>query len=197
MVEPRLPKISAFVKEYSGNPDFVPSPDWIFIRKYSGDADSKRKNLRGHRDINEFSVNIPLNHNFEGGHIWFLRPTSEDRSDALAEPKVWPTENTTDYFMPRIHGGTAMIHDNTVSHGISDVLEGNKYTFILFYNMPPPGSDGVSASFSDKRTGHGDDTPMVDLVWISHEGKHVSVGDSSLALQCTNRASIIINLRLN
>jgi len=117
-MSPIVPRIKELVRKYSADPDtFESSIDWVFIRKYSADVDTKRDALRGHRDTNEYTFIVPLNHNFEGGELWFLRPSVEVDSESYNVPAEWPRKNTSAYFLPRIKGGEAIIYDNKVSHG--------------------------------------------------------------------------------
>ena len=63
--------------------------------------------------------------------------------------------NTSEYFVPFIDAGTALLHDHRVLHGISPVTKGSKYSLLLFIDMhaplpPPPPFPFTTKS---KRTG--------------------------------------------
>ena len=132
--------------------------DWIFIRKYSAEADSKRDHLAGHRDTNQFSVNLPLNSDdeFEGGKLWFARNDNEEHTaenrainaanantvkGQSANPSVVAAAharglNSSRFFVPKLDVGRAIIHNNQVLHGISPITKGTKYSLLFFLDMP-------------------------------------------------------------
>ena len=128
--------------------------DWIFIRKYSADPDSKRDHLAGHRDTNQFSVNVPLNSDtfFEEGKLWFARrndeeSNSETAAQLAAAPMAKDTKgahdistyrgrNSSRFFVPKLTAGHALCHNNQVLHGISPITHGSKYSLLFFLDMP-------------------------------------------------------------
>ena len=130
--------------------------DWIFIRKYApaGTANSTRDHLAGHRDTNQFSVNLPLNSDteFQDGKLWFARDGKEEQRSETAEQLAAGALSTEDetthstssqrgrnssrFFVPKLKAGRAMLHNNQVLHGISPVTEGVKYSLLFFLDMP-------------------------------------------------------------
>mmetsp|Transcript_22716 Transcript_22716/g.59882 ORF Transcript_22716/g.59882 Transcript_22716/m.59882 type:complete len:402 (-) Transcript_22716:278-1483(-) len=135
--------------------------DWIFIRKYSADPGSMRNHLVGHRDTNLFSVNVPLNVDFEGGHLWFSRAGetalegytlgTEQDEDPLASGETKArsqarAKNSSAHYVPWCEPGTALLHDHRVLHGISPTTRGSKYSLLFFLDMPNLASSGSDDS---------------------------------------------------
>ena len=129
-----------------------PSADWIFIRKYSPDADSKRNSLRVHADTNAHTINVPLNNegkDFHGGGLFVMRPTAEMAAhpdeqwpcpDAWTKldfvDKVTKRHNTSELVFPDMQTGYAYLYNNTVYHGVAPVEEGMRFSVSVFYDMP-------------------------------------------------------------
>ena len=128
--------------------------DWIFIRKYSANSDSKRDHLAGHRDTNQFSVNVPLNSDtfFEEGKLWFARRNDEESNGETAaqlaaapmakdtkgahDVSTYRGRNSSRFFVPKLTAGHALCHNNQVLHGISPITKGSKYSLLFFLDMP-------------------------------------------------------------
>ena len=147
-------------------PTTPPSADWVFIRKYSPSKDSTRNSklaaralpkdlpvlaltprlcaavLRVHHDINEHSVNIPLNSDthFEGGGFFVIKPPPQQAGyrfnkapdiereyQTLDWLKAVKRANTSTTYFPPMSAGAALLHNNTVWHGIAPLTSGTKY----------------------------------------------------------------------
>ena len=136
----QMPRIYAWLNsEYPGFPHHL---DWVFIRRYSPGT---RLELQPHLDENNHTVNIPLNTDFEGSNLYFIRrPELNNPKDNYspvpfrewfeATPK--PVFNSTKFFIPYYAPGDALVHDNTVYHGIGPVTSGTKFSLVLFFDMP-------------------------------------------------------------
>ena len=129
-----------------------PRADWIFIRKYSPDADSTRNSLRVHADTNVHTVNIPLNYegeDFYGGGLFIMRPTTDMRvhpgeqrpcPDKWTQPEfanmITKRRNTSEFMFPDMQTGYAYLYNKTVYHGVAPVQKGTRFSLSVFYDMP-------------------------------------------------------------
>ena len=155
-LSPWIPHLTNLVKEsidkqtdgiYFPNkqPDRTPQLGWVFLRKYSPDTD--RKSLKMHVDSNMHTLNIALNDDFEGGGLFYIKPTIEqeesedDRPDISDEYKNYQwlnglkRENTTDIVFPALQAGDVLVHNFTVWHAVAPIEVGTRYSFVLFYDM--------------------------------------------------------------
>eukprot|EP00986_Skeletonema_menzelii_P008375 scaffold3508_cov149-Skeletonema_menzelii.AAC.10 len=134
---------------FPDEPDREPELDWIFFRKYS--PTSNRNSLIPHVDTNVFTLNIALNDNFEGGGLFYVKPPMQDLSKAEdgrpeLNPKMmtyeWANtvkrENTSELVFPDMMQGDVLIHNFTVWHGVAPLDKGERYSFVLFYDMDNP-----------------------------------------------------------
>ena len=137
---------------YPDEPDREPELDWIFFRKYS--PTSKRNSLIPHVDTNVFTLNIALNDDFEGGGLFYVKPPMQDLSLSKDErPELKPNmstydwantvkrENTSELVFPNMQAGDVLIHNFTVWHGVAPLDKGERYSFVLFYDMDNPTID--------------------------------------------------------
>jgi len=156
--------------------------DWIFIRKYSTAVDSTRKALRAHTDTNEHSVNLALNsvREYTGGGLFVMHPPPQkpghDYETSPSVPKEWQTlgwlenlkrENTSEALFPHMEAGTAVVHNNTVFHGIAPLDSGTKYSLLFFFDMPPVeemNSDRFEIEFVSRHS------KPAELYWIPEGG---------------------------
>ncbi len=134
---------------YPDEPDRDPVLDWIFFRKYSPTSD--RNSLIPHVDTNVFTLNIALNDDFEGGGLFYVKPPMQDLSESEdARPDLkhemttyeWANtvkrENTSEIVFPNMQAGDVLIHNFTVWHGVAPLEKGERYSFVLFYDMDNP-----------------------------------------------------------
>lgn len=134
---------------YPDEPDREPVLDWIFFRKYSPTSD--RNSLIPHVDTNVFTLNIALNDDFEGGGLFYVKPPMQDLSESMDDrPDLkeqmttydWANtvkrENTSEIVFPDMHAGDVLIHNFTVWHGVAPLENGERYSFVLFYDMDNP-----------------------------------------------------------
>jgi len=170
-LEPWIPKLTELVKESidvdtdamyypDKQPDRTPSLDWVFFRKYSPRSD--RNSLKPHADSNMHTLNIALNHDFEGGGLFYVKPpadqeifadydtaTEEEEEDDERPDIPWEykeyswlnrlkRENTSDLVFPMLEGGDVLIHNFTVWHAVAPLEKGTRYSFVLFYDMDNP-----------------------------------------------------------
>ena len=136
--------------------------DWVFARKYA--AGSVRDGLQGHKDSNRHSINIALNTDFDGGHLYFVPPDSPlgqlvdakgtkkqhgmaGDSVSLLKPAnvASPGVTTENYFFPKLSAGDALSHNDTVWHGITPTTKGAKYSLLFFYDEPATIPDSAAA----------------------------------------------------
>jgi hypothetical protein len=135
---------------YPDEPDREPELDWIFFRKYSP-INSSRNSLIPHLDTNVHTLNIALNDDFEGGGLFYVKPPMQDvtlsddgRPDLKPEMMSYDwvntvkRENTSDLVFPNMQAGDVLIHNYTVWHGVAPLEKGERYSFVLFYDMDNP-----------------------------------------------------------
>ena len=156
VIAPYLDNLTAWLDaKWGHDPLNYNELDWVFARKYA--ADSPRDGLQGHKDSNRRSVNIALNTHpdFEGGHYYAVPPVSPlgQLVDAMGTKKLrrmtrdsvsmlkpanvpTPGVDSGNYFFPKLIAGNALVHNDTVWHGITPVLRNAKYTLVLFYDEP-------------------------------------------------------------
>ena len=138
---------------YPDDPNREPMLDWIFFRKYSPTSD--RNSLIPHVDTNVYTLNIALNDNFEGGGLFYVRPHMQDIVSEDGRPELKPEktrydwtntikrENISDVVFPDMHAGDVLIHNYTVWHGVAPLDKGERYSFVLFYDMDNPRIDDM------------------------------------------------------
>lgn len=199
-LKPWIPKLTDLVKKSidkhtdgiyfpDKQPDRQPILGWVFFRKYSPQTD--RKSLKLHVDSNMHTLNIALNHDYEGGGLVYVKPPSlqqEETYDHRPEiPSSYKTydwlndlkrENTSDVVFPDMKGGDVLIHNFTVWHGVAPVTRGARYSFVLFYDMDNPAiqqdfdksSDVIEATFY-----HEIKDTTIDLVFVEGEKKYFMI----------------------
>lgn len=155
---PWIPHLTQLVKNsidkntdnlyYPDEPDRIPQLGWVFFRKYSPDA--PRKSLKLHVDSNMHTLNIALNHDFEGGGLFYVKPPTGQEESPDHRPDIphgyksygWlnnlKRENTSDLVFPPLGTGDVLIHNFTVWHAVAPVEVGTRYSFVLFYDMDNP-----------------------------------------------------------
>jgi hypothetical protein len=169
LVAPYLPRLRGLV-DRAKRAKGVDTPtrfDWIFLRKYA--AGRARDRLRAHKDGNLHSLNVFLNGRAEDGDRFagggsggaqFAGGGSGGAQFAggglfLADgPEVDGVEVWTDGFLDDAAGvfvvpqrtGAAVVHDNTVWHGIAPLASGSKYSLLLFADMTDEQIDGDRAT---------------------------------------------------
>uniref|UniRef100_A0A7S2TGD6 Fe2OG dioxygenase domain-containing protein n=1 Tax=Lotharella oceanica TaxID=641309 RepID=A0A7S2TGD6_9EUKA len=150
MLKPEIERVRQRLSERF--PGQARSLDWVFIRKY---GQGQRDSLQAHKDVSTLSVIVPLNSppDYGGGELFFIRKNSTYPHDA--EERVFPegaAANTTDFFFPTLFTGGATMYDNSVYHGIRSVTRGEKYSLVLFYDMPEiSGVEPVTVTFVSHR----------------------------------------------
>ena len=159
LIAPYLPRLRGLVdrvKRAKG----VDTPtrfDWIFLRKYA--AGRARDRLRAHKDGNLHSLNVFLNGRAEDGDQFAGGGSGGAQFVGgglfLADgPEVDGVEVWTDEFLDAAAGvfvvpqrtGAAVVHDNTVWHGIAPLASGSKYSLLLFADMTDEQIDGDRAT---------------------------------------------------
>lgn len=144
--------------------DTAPQLGWIFYRKYS--PDTPRNSLIPHSDYNLNTVNIALNDDFEGGGLFYVKPSYEDNPDWLLNTTItdylfkgpannglpdvpydntsyeWVDglnrQNSSNVVFPALKEGDALIHNYTVWHGIAPITKGTRYSLLLFFDQDNP-----------------------------------------------------------
>lgn len=102
-------------------------------------------------DTNVFTLNIALNDDFEGGGLFYVKPpmqdlskSRDDRPDLKAKMTTYEwantvkRENTSELVFPNMQAGDVLIHNFTVWHGVAPLDKGERYSFVLFYDMDNP-----------------------------------------------------------
>jgi len=168
--------------------DRVPQLGWVFFRKYSPDSD--RKSLKLHVDSNMHTLNIALNHNFQGGGLFYVKPPSDqeeetydDRPDIPLRYKNYnwlntvERKNTSDIVFPMMEEGDVLIHNFTVWHAVAPIEVGVRYSFVLFYDMDNPAIQSDFESYEEVKGGGGDDDDddYVIPVTFYHEIENVEI----------------------
>lgn len=154
--------------------------DWIFIRKYSADAGSLLDHLVGHQDLNLFSVNVPLNVDFEGGQLWFSVGETTPEGNTLCgtqQDEDTLAKNSSALYVPWFEPGTALLHDHRVLHGISPTTRGSKYSLLFFLDLPDlpsSESDGTVTVFFEN-SAHSR-CPPVTVRWCGSPDLDVEAG---------------------
>jgi len=138
----------AFSKFYPDEPDREPDLNWVFLRKYSPDAE--RSSLQHHHDTNMNTLNIELSDDYEGGGLFYIKPLAstgkiaQEYSDTM-KGYEWidsvKRENTTDIVFPDLHAGDAIFYNYTVEHGVAPVKSGTRYSMAFFFDMDNPAVD--------------------------------------------------------
>ena len=145
LLQPWVPKITQIVKDnrnrqsfgafYPDEPDREPELNWVFFRKYS--PYDKRNSLQQHVDTNMNTVNIELSHDYEGGGLFYIKPSSAtgEIADEYYAGYGWletiKRENTSDIVFPDLHVGDAIFYNYTVRHGVAPVESGTRVSSIL------------------------------------------------------------------
>ena len=121
------------------------------MRKYSTEQDSTRKALSVHHDKNQHSVNIALNSDtdFDGGGFFVVKPPPQqvnygynklpsipDAWTGLSFLEVLERKNSTEVYFPSIKAGHALLHNHTVFHGVAPIVNGAKFSLLIFFDMP-------------------------------------------------------------
>ena len=153
LIAPYLPRLRGLV-DRAKRAKGVDTPtrfDWIFLRKYA--AGRARDRLRAHKDGNLHSLNVFLNGRAEDGGSGGAQFAGGGLF--LADgPEVDGVEVWTDEFLDAAAGvfvvpqrtGAAVVHDNTVWHGIAPLASGSKYSLLLFADMTDEQIDGDRAT---------------------------------------------------
>lgn len=173
---------------YPDEPNREPKLDWIFFRKYS--PNSARNSLIPHVDTNVFTLNIALNDDFEGGGLFYVKPPMQDvalsndgRPDLKREMMSYDwantvkRENTSDLVFPNMQAGDVLIHNYTVWHGVAPLEKGERYSFVLFYDMDNPSINDLDADIDefDVEFYHEIEDAIVVLVFVDElaNGKEI------------------------
>lgn len=119
----------AFRKYHPDDPEREPQLDWIFFRKYSPDAE--RNSLKVHLDSNMNTVNIELSNDYEGGGLFYIKPSASTGSiNEEYGGYEWTDsikrENTSDIVFPDLHAGDAIFYNFTVKHAIAPIESGTR-----------------------------------------------------------------------
>ena len=166
---------------YPDDPNRVPSLDWVFFRKYG--PNTPRNSLMLHMDSNMHTVNIALNDDFNGGGLFYVKPSWYKD---LLHPDV-PTqyrnyswvnslqrENTSDIVFPAMGAGDILLHNHTVWHAVAPVKAGVRYSFVLFFDTDNPAALAMQQEFVDDKIAasfyHEIEDVSIDLVWVGDEG---------------------------
>eukprot|EP00928_Gymnodinium_smaydae_P037485 TRINITY_DN26009_c0_g1_i1.p1 TRINITY_DN26009_c0_g1~~TRINITY_DN26009_c0_g1_i1.p1 ORF type:complete len:346 (-),score=25.28 TRINITY_DN26009_c0_g1_i1:238-1275(-) len=181
LIEPFYDRMTQFVRHMKEKDEDTyedewgqtpPRIHWVFIRKYGVEPGSMRDRLGGHTDSNRYTLSIPLNEagaDFEGGHIWFQRPGStygnlEPEIDGLGD------RNSSTHATPWLRAGDAVMYNKRLSHGITPVTRGSRYSLAVFFDMPNEGLEQdttndqrVTVTFANRQLS--DDTRRLELWW--------------------------------
>jgi len=151
LLEPWIPTITQIVKDnrnseaigkfYPDEPDREPALDWIFLRKYSPDAE--RNSLTVHHDTNMNTVNIELSDDYEGGGLFYMKPLADTGEiQSYYNGYEWTDsvkrENTSDIIFPNLQAGDAVFYNYTVEHAVAPVESGIRYSMAFFFDMDNP-----------------------------------------------------------
>lgn len=78
------------------------------------------------------TVNIELSNDYEGGGIFWIKPSADtgEIADEYYDGYKWidsvKRENTTDIVFPDLHAGDAIFYNYTVRHGVAPVENGTR-----------------------------------------------------------------------
>ena len=180
---------------FSGEEDRSPKLDWVFFRKFSPETD--RVSLLVHADSNMHSVNIALNDDFEGGGLFYVKPSAiQDEGTEYGRPDIsdeyrdydWLSEqtrqNASNIVFPTLGTGDLVIYNYTLYHGVAPVKGGTRYSFVLFYDMDNPAIqsdfDEIDEASEDGALAidfyHEIEDPEISLVWVNtNEEGHPTV----------------------
>jgi hypothetical protein len=97
------------------------------------------------------SVNIALNDGFEGGGLFYLKPSAiQDEETRDGRPVIpdkyrdydWLSrqkrQNASNIVYPALGTGDLVVYNYTLYHGVAPVESGTRYSFVLFYDMDNP-----------------------------------------------------------
>ena len=160
LYEPYLPKLLELVTGYKqtvSQNNTPPTLDWVFVRKYK--AQSERRSLKIHQDINLLTLNIQLNQDFEGGGLFYLKPAHSnfdpaaghnygsipDFSDGTTKKYFsydlldhMSLQNSSQVVFPHLETGDVFVHNFTTYHAIAPLQTGTRYSLLMFYDMKHP-----------------------------------------------------------
>eukprot|EP00466_Bigelowiella_natans_P014880 jgi/Bigna1/126165/aug1.2_g873 len=83
-------------------PGQAKSLDWVFLRKY---AEGERTKLQAHKDVSTLSVIVPLNVDYEGGELYFIRKNSSLHALDTPEMPTGAARNSSDFYFPYLQPG--------------------------------------------------------------------------------------------
>ena len=149
LLEPWIPMITQIVKDnrnreafgkfYPDEPGKEPALDWIFLRKYSPDAE--RNSLIVHHDTNMNTVNIELSDSYEGGGLFYMKPLADTGEiQSYYNGYEWTDsvkrENTSNIVFPNLHAGDAIFYNYTVEHAVAPVESGIRVSWMNYFVSP-------------------------------------------------------------
>mmetsp|Transcript_17595 Transcript_17595/g.38088 ORF Transcript_17595/g.38088 Transcript_17595/m.38088 type:complete len:393 (+) Transcript_17595:250-1428(+) len=149
LLQPWVPTITEIVKAnrneeefrkyFPHDPEREPELNWVFFRKYS--PNEERNSLKQHLDKNMNTVNIELSNDYEGGGLFYIKPSAS--TGLIPEDYYgyeWTNsvkrENTSDTIFPDLHAGDAIFYNFTVHHAVAPVESGARYSMAFFYDQP-------------------------------------------------------------
>lgn len=166
LLRPAIPRITEIVKAgrddeafgefYPDNPGREPELNWVFFRKYS--PDDARNSLNQHVDTNMNTVNVELNDDYEGGGLFYIKPSAStgEIADKYYEGGYsWidtiRRENTSDIVFPDLRAGDAIFYNYTVRHGVAPVESGTRVSPDVLRVFPRPHPSRATLSLGAHR----------------------------------------------
>mmetsp|Transcript_27246 Transcript_27246/g.65464 ORF Transcript_27246/g.65464 Transcript_27246/m.65464 type:complete len:190 (-) Transcript_27246:95-664(-) len=129
------------------------------------------------------TVNIELSHDYEGGGLFYIKPSSAtgEIADEYYAGYGWletiKRENTSDIVFPDLHAGDAIFYNYTVRHGVAPVESGTRYSMAFFFDMDNPavyeGEDDLEEFEVRLHNGFSDMELDVVLVYDAAKGKEL------------------------
>jgi len=129
LISPHLDKLTDFIGEHF-SVDFI---YWIFFRRYSADGNYGRKSVQFHDDSSGATAILMMNKpdiDFEGGSYQLVGKNITD-----FDPRTAESRPDGDIYYPKMHQGSALIHDGIIQHGVAPVTKGTRYSLIVFYSV--------------------------------------------------------------
>ena len=86
-------------------------------------------------------------------------------------------ENTTELVFPNMQAGDVLIHNFTVWHGVAPLEKGERFSFVLFYDMDNPILDDLHAKANEYNNDEIDVDEAGTIHRLDHHERGVSRSD--------------------